>query len=129
VQSLAQLMILGYPERVAQIHVGPVNLVVKSVHRLLRPLLPAAVKSKIFLMEKPAADLVRVMPARHIPSFFGGAAELPFLTTAERADGRDGKDGKDGGGGVSFDMQRMEEHQAALLATLTPTLATEAAST
>ena len=87
-RSLLKLMMSTYPERVGKIYIGPVNVLVKAVHKVLSPLLPDAVKSKIVLMDAPAAQLLEAIDAPHVPHFFGGAAAHEFSDGA--AEGRPG---------------------------------------
>jgi hypothetical protein len=87
-RSLLKLMMSTYPERVGKIYVGPINMLVKAVHKMLSPLLPDAVKSKIVLMDAPKMQMLEAIDAQHVPHFFGGAAAHEFSDGA--AEGRPG---------------------------------------
>ncbi|OQR95065.1 hypothetical protein ACHHYP_00477 [Achlya hypogyna] len=65
----------NYPDRIDHICVGPLTLLVKTLTKIISPLLPARLREKALFMDQPSTDLLQVMPAKVIPTFFGGSAE------------------------------------------------------
>ena len=84
-RSLLKLMTSSYPDRAGRIYAGPVNALVKSVHSLVKPLLPTAVKSKIVIMDNPTLQMADAIDASALPHFFGGDAAHEFCSSGRTA--------------------------------------------
>ncbi|KDO27806.1 hypothetical protein SPRG_07405 [Saprolegnia parasitica CBS 223.65] len=65
----------NYPDRIDNICVGPLTLLVKTLTKIISPLLPTRLREKAHFMDAPSVDLLKVMPPSVIPTFFGGSAE------------------------------------------------------
>eukprot|EP00051_Salpingoeca_urceolata_P002203 m.48085 g.48085 ORF g.48085 m.48085 type:complete len:558 (-) comp11968_c0_seq1:256-1929(-) len=74
-KALLKLLTEGFPGRLGRLYVGPVNLVVRSLFSVLKPLLPPNLKSKIVLMAEPKQTLCEALGGLDkVPHHFGGEA-------------------------------------------------------
>ncbi|KDO27807.1 hypothetical protein SPRG_07406 [Saprolegnia parasitica CBS 223.65] len=64
----------NYPDRIGSICIGPLTTLVKTLTRMLAPLLPARLREKAKFMKSPGKELEEFMPPQYIPTFMGGKA-------------------------------------------------------
>jgi len=60
-KALTRVVIKAYPDRLGAVCVGPVNALVRIMYRLLRPILPHRIASKVHLMKDVAKELDAVL--------------------------------------------------------------------
>ncbi|DAZ94079.1 TPA: hypothetical protein N0F65_004191 [Lagenidium giganteum] len=72
--GLVDVCVGNYPDRIGMIHVGPLNMVVRSLTNMLWPFLPSRLQSKLSFMKNCASELAVHVPAHIIPTHMGGHA-------------------------------------------------------
>ncbi|CAK4150598.1 unnamed protein product [Aphanomyces euteiches] len=65
----------NYPDRIGAICIGPLTTLVKTLTRMLSPLLPARLREKAKFMKNPGRELEEFMAQDIIPKYMGGQAD------------------------------------------------------
>eukprot|EP00467_Chlorarachnion_reptans_P003296 CAMPEP_0114505764 /NCGR_PEP_ID=MMETSP0109-20121206/11035_1 /TAXON_ID=29199 /ORGANISM="Chlorarachnion reptans, Strain CCCM449" /LENGTH=304 /DNA_ID=CAMNT_0001684241 /DNA_START=370 /DNA_END=1281 /DNA_ORIENTATION=- len=74
-RMLISIFMTLYPDRVKQLLVGPISMLLRKLYSLCTPLLPRNVRKKIKLLPKDVKSAMKdFLEAKQIPIFFGGEA-------------------------------------------------------
>ncbi|RQM11503.1 hypothetical protein B5M09_002136 [Aphanomyces astaci] len=76
----------NYPDRIGAICIGPLTTLVKTLTRMLSPLLPVRLREKAKFMKSPGKELEEFMAPQYIPKYMGGEADHPLSDVAGEFD-------------------------------------------
>ncbi|KAF0696141.1 Aste57867_13087 [Aphanomyces stellatus] len=65
----------NYPDRIGAICIGPLTTLVKTLTRMLSPLLPARLREKAKFMKSPGKELEEFIAPEYIPKYMGGTGD------------------------------------------------------
>ncbi|ETV98087.1 hypothetical protein H310_09370 [Aphanomyces invadans] len=68
----------NYPDRIGAICIGPLTTLVKTLTRMLSPLLPVRLREKAKFMKHPGKELEEFMAPQYVPKYMGGEADHPL---------------------------------------------------
>ena len=95
-KGLINLLTSGYPDRLEGLYAGPINFVVRMMYKVLSPIVPARLLSKVHLMDSLKSHLKESMP---IPEKYVDEPHPSFVVQGEN--------------GPYFSLKKMIETQRA----------------
>jgi hypothetical protein len=73
-KGLMEVCSVNYPDRIGSICIGPLTSLVKTLTRMLSPLLPVRLREKAKFLKHTGSELKEFMAPEIIPTFMGGTA-------------------------------------------------------